>query len=1166
LVEELTNRIQAGESIDLEDYARRNPEYADSIRQLLPALEVLADLGRSAVRGAVRGLPADLESADGDGVLGDFRIIREVGRGGMGVVYEARQVSLGRRVALKVLPFAAALDPRQLQRFKVEAQAAALLHHTHIVPVFSVGVERGVHYYAMQFIDGRSLAEVIRELRRFHGLTPKDHEPAGSAWSTINLAAALASGEPGAAAPPPGEAAPRPSIAKQPAAIEPDSPAPALSSGTSITGRAFFQAAARLGIQAAEALEYAHSLGVVHRDVKPANLLLDARGNLWVTDFGLAQVQAEGGLTLTLTGDVLGTLRYMSPEQALGRRALVDHRCDIYSLGVTLYELLTLHPAVEGSDRQEILRRIAFEESAELRRHNPAVPRELETIVLKAMAKEPEGRYTTAQELADDLARYLDHRPILARRPSPLERAGKWARRHRAAVATAVAVLLVAVIGLTTALVVIARERDEAREQRRVAEQTAREVERLRRAEEARAREARQAVDTMYTRVAERWLADRPRLEPVQRDLLEEALRFYENFAREEGTDPSIRLESARAHLRVAEIRSKFGNHREAEVAYRRCIELAGRLAADSPAEAGPRLLLAKCWNGLGGLLLITGRPAEAGTACRRGVEAAEGLDRSPHAPTESLEIRASLHRNLGLQLAGADRRAEAEAEYRCALQLYERLGERDPASERYRRGLAYARNSLGNLFDDGVRTAEAESEYRRALEALEPLVRGPSAPPEDRNLLAMVSINLGTLLWTAHHSPETEGLIRGSLATWEGLTAEFPSVRVYREHRNNAWSTLATLLKTSGRTREAEEAYRQSIDGLEALAAQHPGVVKHRMILAACLNNLGNLLVNEGRYEEAGVSHRRALELRQRLADQQPDNPELRGPLADSFRAIGDVHWKLGRPRDTEVAYRRALEIHESLGASGPAAARYRLMAADELSNLAAVHQTTGRPADAERAYRRALEITESLPEGITRRAEFREKFAGLHQKLGWFLSRNGRVSEAVEAYGRAVEAAEAALAGLPGNDRLKGVLAEHLNRLAWTLATEPAALDPARSVTLTERAVALAPDKGAYQNTLGVARYRAGDWSGAIEASQKSMALRSGGDASDWLVLAMAHWRRGEKQPAREWHDKAIKWLDKNTPNDRDLRRIRDEAAALLGGGGATMPNGRQAFAPER
>jgi serine/threonine protein kinase len=167
-------------------------------------------------------------------------------------------------------------------------------------------------------------------------------------------------------------------------------------------------------------------------------LLLDTRGEVWVTDFGLARVQAEAGLTLTLTGDVLGTLRYMSPEQALGRRTLVDHRSDLYSLGVTLYELLTLRPAIGGSDRQEILRRIAFEEPTEPRRHNPAVPRELETIILKAMSKEPAERYTTAQELADDLTRFLEHRPIKARRPSPLERAAKWARRHSTVVVSAV--------------------------------------------------------------------------------------------------------------------------------------------------------------------------------------------------------------------------------------------------------------------------------------------------------------------------------------------------------------------------------------------------------------------------------------------------------------------------------------------------------------------------------------------------------------------------------------------------------------------------------------------------------------------------------------------------------------------------------------------------------
>ena len=205
-------------------------------------------------------------------------------------------------------------------------------------------------------------------------------------------------------------------------------------------------------MQVAEALDHAHTRGILHRDIKPANLLLDDQGQLWVTDFGLAQIQGNPGLTLT--GDILGTLRYMSPEQALAKRVVIDGRTDIYSLGVTLYELLTLRPAIDGQDRQEILRKIAEEEPAPPRKLNPAVPRDLETILLKAMAKEPSGRYATAKELADELRRFLEHKPITARRPSLLDRAAKWARRHRAAVWSAgvsLAVLLLAVGGWRSA-------------------------------------------------------------------------------------------------------------------------------------------------------------------------------------------------------------------------------------------------------------------------------------------------------------------------------------------------------------------------------------------------------------------------------------------------------------------------------------------------------------------------------------------------------------------------------------------------------------------------------------------------------------------------------------------------------------------------------------------
>ncbi len=207
--------------------------------------------------------------------------------------------------------------------------------------------------------------------------------------------------------------------------------------------RSFFRSVAQLGAQAAEGLEHAHSVGVVHRDIKPANLLLDVRGNLWITDFGLAHV--HGDTQLTMTGDVVGTLRYMSPEQALAQRGMLDQRTDIYSLGVTLYELLTLEPAFDGRDRQELLRQIAFEEPKPPRRWNRAVPVDLETILLKAMAKEPSGRYATAQEMADDLRRFLGDEPVLARRPTMVQKAAKWCRRHRALVATAV---LVGVAGL----------------------------------------------------------------------------------------------------------------------------------------------------------------------------------------------------------------------------------------------------------------------------------------------------------------------------------------------------------------------------------------------------------------------------------------------------------------------------------------------------------------------------------------------------------------------------------------------------------------------------------------------------------------------------------------------------------------------------------------------
>jgi tetratricopeptide (TPR) repeat protein len=489
VADEFTRRLQQGERPDPEAYARRHPHLAALLREVLPALQLL---GAPAEAGQCAGVP---EPA---GALGDFQLLREVGRGGMGVVYEAEQISLRRRVALKVLPFAAALDPRHLQRFKNEAQAAAQLQHAHIVPVHAVGVERGVHYFAMQFIDGQSLAEVVAALR-------------------------------GAAAPGPADT----------------TPAAALATARSAGGGAFYRQTARLVLQAAEALDHAHQQGIIHRDVKPGNLLLDAAGHLWVADFGLARCGTDPGLTGT--DHLVGTLRYMSPEQASARRALVDHRSDIYSLGATLYEALTLQPAYPALDRAELLRQIAEGDPRPPRRIDPAVPAALETVVLKAMAREPEGRYATALELAADLRRFLEGRPVLASRPGWRERALRWAGRRRRAVAAGAAGLVVAGAALLAVNVVLWQERERTRAA--LADALAQ----RRRAEE-NFHKALGGASRLLTQ-----LDDRPGAPPLQGEALRRAVvargvEFFRNFIDETSPDPAVRFESARAYGLLARV------------------------------------------------------------------------------------------------------------------------------------------------------------------------------------------------------------------------------------------------------------------------------------------------------------------------------------------------------------------------------------------------------------------------------------------------------------------------------------------------------------------------------------------------------------------------------------------------------------------------------------
>ncbi|WP_339907215.1 protein kinase domain-containing protein [Symmachiella dynata] len=400
-----------------------------------------------------------LPNAPLSGVLGDYQLIREIGRGGMGVVYEAHQISLNRQVALKVLPFTAVLNQRQLERFKTEAQAAAGLHHGNIVPVFHVGSDRAVHYYAMQYIEGQDVSDLIKQLRQVSHQDALDLPITEDA--DFSLASDLITGrfEPADLTRPdiPLDVADDKSAAPDTNAIAETRTFAALSTKDATNKPEYFRTIAGLGIQGAEALEFAHQNGILHRDIKPSNLMLDAGGKLWITDFGLARIEGDAGLTMT--GDVMGTLRYMSPEQAAGDNDAVDQHSDVYSLGVTLYEMLSLSPVYPAEDRHELLQKRLQEEPAPLRQVNKAIPADLETIVHKAIAKEPVDRYATAQEFADDLQRFLNGEAIHARRPSVATRFSKWSQRNRALAAALFAAAFIGGI-VAAGIVVVVKDRD----------------------------------------------------------------------------------------------------------------------------------------------------------------------------------------------------------------------------------------------------------------------------------------------------------------------------------------------------------------------------------------------------------------------------------------------------------------------------------------------------------------------------------------------------------------------------------------------------------------------------------------------------------------------------------------------------------------------------------
>lgn len=413
LAEAYLAQQRGGNPSSIDDFVAQHSQHAEELRDFIEALQLVNDLKRSSPI-------ADSSKTAPFPQIDDYRIVRELGRGAMGVVYEAEQLSLSRRVALKTMLGMADHSPRERQRFQHEARTAAKLHHPRIVPVYDVGESNGSMFYAMQYIEGRGLDRVTRSVGK---LISERTQPGTSVEE--GLAQLLVTGTSSTQQPARqnNEAAPSPRsrTVKRTASAD---------SGSSLWRRRtdnyrnYCQSVGQIGHHVADALAFAHEQGVIHRDIKPANLLLDLSGDVWVADFGLVKTNDS---ELTQTGAFVGTLRYMAPERFQGD---CDARSDIYSLGVTLYELLALRPALQSTDQLSLLNQIRDTDPTPLRAIERRIPRDLEVIIARAMQKEPNRRYATARQLADDLDHFLHGRPIQAREVSRMERLAIWARRN----------------------------------------------------------------------------------------------------------------------------------------------------------------------------------------------------------------------------------------------------------------------------------------------------------------------------------------------------------------------------------------------------------------------------------------------------------------------------------------------------------------------------------------------------------------------------------------------------------------------------------------------------------------------------------------------------------------------------------------------------------------
>jgi hypothetical protein len=797
----------------------------------------------------------------------------------MGVVYEAEQISLRRRMALKVLPFAGRLDPQRLKRFKNEARAAATLDHPNIVAVHSVGEERGVHYFAMQLVEGQSLAQLIAELRRSRGLVAES----GIGFQSVETAGNDVDSHDRL------EAYPTPSTDTVHDAQATISTIPSFDS------REYYQTVARLGEQAARALDHAHQNGIVHRDVKPGNLMVDAAGKLWVTDFGLARMESESGVTLS--GDLLGTLAYMSPEQALAQRVVVDHRTDIYSLGATLYELLTLRPPYSGKDRQELLKKIAFEEPRRARQFNRLIPPDLETIVNKAMEKDAVDRYKSAVDLADDLRRYLEDRPIVARRISLGVLARKWLRRHTAMVATLAAVLLLAVAGLALGIVLVSRQSLRAEQNLQL------------------------ALSALEQTLAESVVGDLI-VEPVdakRAELERRGIKFYEEFAIKNDVDPTgwpaYRLLVFNQRVSDA-VSLRTEDPKAAELAFTDAISQARKLVMVTDGAPKNQARLIHCIDDYGSFLGEQGRGEEAQRQSMEAGKLAGSLaEQHPDFATNPY-LQGTILYNRS-KLYEAAKPADAKRCCRESLVFLEKAFAIEPNERRVVYVLASCRYNLGLYLGQGGQNDEAEKQWNNALRDWRVLTLIRPLDSEYQSRAGATLSNLAVLARRRADFKQCRDMARQALDHQKRALAAKPVYKLAKEFLSKHYQELSLAVESLGDHHALAACSEDRVASLSDVPFESCVAA---MSLARCVRLAqkdGKLTVAE-QLEHMNRYAERALAMLESAAGRFNEDSAI-FMVADAYSTVGDLLAETKRSDDARRAWQAARRLVVELQAKAP-------------------------------------------------------------------------------------------------------------------------------------------------------------------------------------------------------------------------------------------------------